>query len=150
MDGDLLVCSHQDDLGEGGKTEKMVGIIVDMPYGVALQRTRLPAVVHKFRLLLLRCGSCLTAGGSHSLLLFPKERKVEMSVIAIKLTNFPRVLLFCISHSFYCWYRINNTNAQSRNIFVIFLLSTHNVVTCISDYSWCSDWYLDLLTTYRS
>jgi hypothetical protein len=37
MDGDLIVCSHQVDLGEDGTTEKMVGVIMDMTDEVAVE-----------------------------------------------------------------------------------------------------------------
>jgi hypothetical protein len=36
MDGDLVICSHQVDLGENGTAEKLVGVIVDMTDGVAV------------------------------------------------------------------------------------------------------------------
>jgi hypothetical protein len=36
MDGDLVVRSHQVDLGEDGTPEKLVGVIVDMTDGVAV------------------------------------------------------------------------------------------------------------------
>jgi hypothetical protein len=36
MDGDLVVSSHQVDFGEDGTTEKRVGVIMDMPDGVAV------------------------------------------------------------------------------------------------------------------
>jgi hypothetical protein len=36
MDGDLAVSSHQVDFGDDGTTEKLVGIIMDMPEGVAV------------------------------------------------------------------------------------------------------------------
>jgi hypothetical protein len=35
MDGNLVVGSHQVDLGEDGTPEKLVGVIVDMTDGVA-------------------------------------------------------------------------------------------------------------------
>jgi hypothetical protein len=35
MDGDLIVGSHQVDLGEDGTTEKLVGVVMDMMDGVA-------------------------------------------------------------------------------------------------------------------
>jgi hypothetical protein len=36
MDGDLVVSSHQVDFGEDGTTEKLVGVVMDMPDGVAV------------------------------------------------------------------------------------------------------------------
>jgi hypothetical protein len=36
MDGDLVVSSHQVDFGEDGITEKLVGVVMDMPDGVAV------------------------------------------------------------------------------------------------------------------
>jgi hypothetical protein len=36
MDGDLVVSSHQADFGEDGTTEKLVGVIVVIPDGVAV------------------------------------------------------------------------------------------------------------------
>jgi hypothetical protein len=36
MDGDLIVSSHQVDFREDGITEKLVGVIMDMPDGVAV------------------------------------------------------------------------------------------------------------------
>jgi hypothetical protein len=36
MDGDLIVRSHQVDLGEDGTPEKLVGVIVDMTDGIAV------------------------------------------------------------------------------------------------------------------
>jgi hypothetical protein len=36
MDGDLVVSSHQVDFGEDGTTEMLVGVIMDMPDGVAV------------------------------------------------------------------------------------------------------------------
>jgi hypothetical protein len=35
MDGDFIAYSHQVDLGEDGTTEKLMGVVVDMTYGVA-------------------------------------------------------------------------------------------------------------------
>jgi hypothetical protein len=37
MDGDLIVSSHQVDLGEDGATEKLVGIVMNMTDGVAVR-----------------------------------------------------------------------------------------------------------------
>jgi hypothetical protein len=37
MDGDLVICSHQVNLGENGAAEKLVGVIVDMTDGVAVR-----------------------------------------------------------------------------------------------------------------
>jgi hypothetical protein len=36
MDGDLIVSSHQFDLGEDGTTEKLVGIVMDLTDGEAV------------------------------------------------------------------------------------------------------------------
>jgi hypothetical protein len=36
MDGDFVVSSHQVDFGEDGITEKLVGVVMDMPDGVAV------------------------------------------------------------------------------------------------------------------
>jgi hypothetical protein len=36
MDGDLVVSSHQVDFVEDGTTEKLVGVVMDMPDGVAV------------------------------------------------------------------------------------------------------------------
>jgi hypothetical protein len=36
MDGELVVCSHQVDLGEDGRTEKLVGVVMDMKDWVAV------------------------------------------------------------------------------------------------------------------
>jgi hypothetical protein len=36
IDGDLVVCSHQVDLGEDGTTEKLVGVVMDMADGVVV------------------------------------------------------------------------------------------------------------------
>jgi hypothetical protein len=36
MDGDLVVSSHQFDIGEDGTTENLVEVIMDMPAGVAV------------------------------------------------------------------------------------------------------------------
>jgi hypothetical protein len=36
MDGDLVVISYQVDFGEDGTTEKLVGVVMDMPDGVAV------------------------------------------------------------------------------------------------------------------
>jgi hypothetical protein len=36
MDGDLVVCSHQVDLGEDGTTEKLMRVVVDMADGVVV------------------------------------------------------------------------------------------------------------------
>jgi hypothetical protein len=36
MDGDLIVSSHQVDFGEDRTTEKLVGVVMDMPDGVAV------------------------------------------------------------------------------------------------------------------
>jgi hypothetical protein len=36
MDGDLIVSSHQADFGEDGTTAKLVGVVMDMPDGVAV------------------------------------------------------------------------------------------------------------------
>jgi hypothetical protein len=40
MNGDLFVGSHQVNLGENGTTEKLVGVIMDMPDGVAVGKVR--------------------------------------------------------------------------------------------------------------
>jgi hypothetical protein len=37
LDGNLVVCSHQIDLGEEGTTKKLVGIVVDMLDGIAVR-----------------------------------------------------------------------------------------------------------------
>jgi hypothetical protein len=36
MDGDLVVSPHQVELGEDGTTEKLEGVVMDMPEGVAV------------------------------------------------------------------------------------------------------------------
>jgi hypothetical protein len=36
MDGYLMICSHQFDLGEGETTEKLVGVVMNMTDGVAV------------------------------------------------------------------------------------------------------------------
>jgi hypothetical protein len=36
MDGDFVVSSHEFDFGEAGTTEKLVGVVIDMPGGVAV------------------------------------------------------------------------------------------------------------------
>jgi hypothetical protein len=36
MDGNLVVSSHHVDFGEDGTTEKLVGVVMDMPDGVAV------------------------------------------------------------------------------------------------------------------
>jgi hypothetical protein len=36
MDGDLIVSSHQVDFEEDGTTEKQMGVVMDMPDGVAV------------------------------------------------------------------------------------------------------------------
>jgi hypothetical protein len=36
MNGDLVVRSHQVDLGEAGRTEKLVGVVMDLTDGVAV------------------------------------------------------------------------------------------------------------------
>jgi hypothetical protein len=36
MDGNLVLCSHQIDLGEEGTAEKLVGVVVEMLDGIAV------------------------------------------------------------------------------------------------------------------
>jgi hypothetical protein len=36
MDGDLILSSHQVDLGEDGTTEKLVGVVIDITDGVTV------------------------------------------------------------------------------------------------------------------
>jgi hypothetical protein len=39
MDEDLIVSSHQVDFRKDGTTEKLVGVIMDMPDGVAVENS---------------------------------------------------------------------------------------------------------------